>query len=307
MNKLIRMAIGLAAAIVLAATAMMVSGAGPAYAQTIEAKALDDHDCDTSEWHFVINQISDPSLAPAYITVVWDNQSGQPNVSVENVPLWKVTGKTAHYITTILLGSTVVSASATIYDEWDGQFNLSHGPCEESTPTPIPTPIPTLTPTPTPTPTLTPTPIPTPTPMPTPTPTSTPTPTPEPTPSPTPSPTPELTPSPTPEPTVTPTPMPTITPGPTVTPTPMPTVTPVVTPTPMPTIEPTPIPRSEVTPVATSIYAPPSLDIPVTFPNTGGGGMIGSEGVNVRLLVIFGLAAVAWTVAMFVLCRCRQR
>jgi len=169
-----RFLLGAIVAIGLAVAAVFAVGGVPDSAQAaqyIEAKALVDHECDTGEWHFVIVQISDPSLAPASITVSWANGDSQV------VPIEKFTEKVAHYTTTANLDSTVVSASATIYDEWDGQFNLSHGPCEEPTPTPTPTPSPT--PTPTPTPTVTPTP--TPTTEPTPTPTVTPTPEPYPT------------------------------------------------------------------------------------------------------------------------------
>ncbi len=107
--------------------------------QTIWAKALNDHECNDSEWHFVITQVSEESLAPGSINVSWANGAG------ETVPLDKFTGGTAHYSTSSNLGSTVTSASAEIYSEWSGQFNLSHGPCNSNaTPTIV---IPTNTPT----------------------------------------------------------------------------------------------------------------------------------------------------------------
>lgn len=268
-----RFIIGAIAAIGLAVASLFVVGGGAvpeegAHAsatKVIAAKALDDHECVSGEWHFVINQISDPTLAPASIEVTWANGSGQV------VPLEKFTGQVAHYTTTAHQDSTVVSATTTIYAEWDGQFNLSHGPCGE--PTPTPTPTPTATPTPTPTPE--------PTPSPTPTPTVTPTPTPEPTPSPTPTPT--NTPTSTPTPTATPTMTPTPTITPTTTPTPMPTITPTTTPTPMPTVTVTPTPEPTETPTQTPTATPqaestvtpePTPYFPRAMPNTGGGGLL---------------------------------
>ena len=123
--------------------------------QTIYAKALTNHECDSEEWHFVINQIDDESLAPAYIQVSFSD-------GIEyTVLLTKFTGKVAHYTTTDALDFVVLEAKAHIYSKWSGQFNLSHGPCETTTPTPTPTPTPEATPTPTPV--ITPTPAVTPT------------------------------------------------------------------------------------------------------------------------------------------------
>ena len=116
--------------------------------QTIYAKALTNHECDSEEWHFVINQIDDESLAPAYIQVSLSD-------GIEyTVLLTKFTGKVAHYTTTDALDFVVLEAKAHIYSEWSGQFNLSHGSCETTAPTPTPTPV--ITPTPAVTPTLTP-------------------------------------------------------------------------------------------------------------------------------------------------------
>ncbi|HEX9679038.1 MAG TPA: hypothetical protein VGA08_00235 [Candidatus Saccharimonadales bacterium] len=116
-------------------SAMLLVSAIPAFAggeddgdQQISAKALNDHECDSSEWHFVITQIEDQAHAPSSITV--DFSGGDSEV----VLLDSFTGKTAHYTTTSHLGETVVSATATIYGSWDGQFNLSHGPCGEEPP-----------------------------------------------------------------------------------------------------------------------------------------------------------------------------
>ena len=109
--------------------------------KNISAKALDDHECDSTEWHFVITQIDNEDHAPGSINVFWANGAS------ESVPLWKFTGGTAHYVTTSNLDSVVTSATAQIYEEWSGQFNLSHGPCG-STPTATVTEvIPTSTPT----------------------------------------------------------------------------------------------------------------------------------------------------------------
>ena len=107
------------------------SGVGAQSTKEISAKALTDHGCDSTEWHFVITQIDSPELAPASIDVEWANGDS------ETVPLDNVTGGVAHYATSSNLDSTVVSATATIYDDWDGQFNLSHGPCE-TPPTEVP-------------------------------------------------------------------------------------------------------------------------------------------------------------------------
>ena len=85
------------------------SGASTAYAvdtKTITVKALTDHDCDATEWHFVITQINSATNAPATITVTWANGD------TEVVPLSKFTGGVAHYVTTSNLDSTVVSATA---------------------------------------------------------------------------------------------------------------------------------------------------------------------------------------------------
>lgn len=115
-------------AAVAAVGVAVVPGAGAV--QAISAKALTDHECDATEWHFVINQLDDPSDAPATIHVEWANGND------EDVPLDTVTpGGVAHYVTTANLDSTVTSATADIVDSWDGQFNLSHGPCNETTTT----------------------------------------------------------------------------------------------------------------------------------------------------------------------------
>ena len=105
------------------------------------AKALTDHECDATEWHFVITQIDSAANAPATITVTWANGAS------EVVPLYKFTGGVAHYVTTSNLDSTVVSATADIYSGWSGQFNLSHGPCGPTTPPTTPPTSPSGSPT----------------------------------------------------------------------------------------------------------------------------------------------------------------
>jgi len=170
---------GFAALSFLVGLVLVFASFVPAQAQTdglmeISAKALGDHECDGSEWHFVITQVESESVAPGSIHVVWAN-GGSEDVPRDD----KFTGGVAHYTTTSNLDSVVVSATTQIYSGWDGQFNLSHGPCDlPPTPTPVdPTPTP-VDPTPTPV-DPTPTPVdPTPTPVdPTPTPVD-PTPTP---------------------------------------------------------------------------------------------------------------------------------
>ncbi|MBI2077611.1 MAG: hypothetical protein HYT80_04455 [Euryarchaeota archaeon] len=89
----------------------------------IEAGAIDDHDCDGTEWHFVINQVRSGVRAPASIFVEWANGESA------TVELSRMTGQTAHYYTTLNLGSMVVGAYAVIAEQWTGEFRLSHGPC----------------------------------------------------------------------------------------------------------------------------------------------------------------------------------
>jgi hypothetical protein len=118
------------------------SGSTLAYAQEIiEVDNLDDYECDETEWHFVINQIDDPADAPEFITVTWSNGE------TEEVELEDVDGKVAHYYWYEYLDSTVVSATATIDIEgWSGNFNLSHGPCNEPEPSESPSGTPSTTP-----------------------------------------------------------------------------------------------------------------------------------------------------------------
>jgi len=223
--------------------------------KSIEAKALTGHECDGTEWHFVITQVSDQASAPSSIHVTWQNGASA------DLPLDSFTGQTAHYRTTANLDSQVTSATASIYEAWDGQFNLSHGPCAFPSPTSTPTDTPTATPV---TPTSTPTDTPTATPV---TPTSTPTDTPTATP-------------------VTPTSTPTATATATNTPTATATATVTSTPTATATATPTDPPTATMTPSATATATPtypayptktpdPHTPVPTVaihdLPNTGAG------------------------------------
>jgi hypothetical protein len=88
----------------------------------IVAKAMDDHECDPGEWHFVITSVRDLE-APASIAANWSNGSSA------SISLGRVTGGVAHYTTTAHLSARVIGATAHIALTWSGQFNLSHGPC----------------------------------------------------------------------------------------------------------------------------------------------------------------------------------
>lgn len=158
--------------------ALLATLTGPGVAtgeelQEIYAQGLVSHGCNSEEWHFVITQVDPSDLAPQTIQVTWANGAE------EVISLSGVTGKTAHYLTVSHLDSVVVEVTAWIYQAWDGQFNLSHGPCPATaTPTPTDTTTPTATPSPTYTATATATPTWTPTSTPTGEPSRTPTATP---------------------------------------------------------------------------------------------------------------------------------
>jgi hypothetical protein len=129
----------LAAIVGLATAFLILTGGGSgtvAHADPdivhVNPGSLTDHDCDATEWHFVITQIG--TGAPANITVFWSDGTSTL------VPLDKVTGGTAHYVTTDNLDLTVVDATADLPAGWSGQFNVSHGPCG-----PSPSPTPTFT------------------------------------------------------------------------------------------------------------------------------------------------------------------
>src|SRR5215213_2024975 len=71
----------------------------------------------TAEWHFVITGIKSGVSAPASITVTWDGAlSATDPKNPQVVPLQKVSGGVAHYVTTDFLDRNVISATASISD-----------------------------------------------------------------------------------------------------------------------------------------------------------------------------------------------
>jgi hypothetical protein len=183
----------------LGGVALTAQDASAATTKTIQVmNGLPESLCDPTQWHWIINQIDTEAHAPASITVTFS-----PGGTV-TVPLDKTTpGVVAHYVSTLHLadGAVVTNATATIYSDWSGRFNLScpapATPTATATSTKTPTATPTNTPTNTPTATPTNTPTNTPTSTPTNTPTNTPTSTPTSTPTNTPTSTPTSTPTPT--------------------------------------------------------------------------------------------------------------
>ena len=99
---------------------------------SIDAKqaSLDEHQdacTDTggtlTSWHFIINQVR-VGTPPANITVTWSNGD------VEVVPLAMTSGPVGHYnVEGSATHTLITSATATIYDGWSGQFNLSSVEC----------------------------------------------------------------------------------------------------------------------------------------------------------------------------------
>lgn len=118
-----------------------ILGGGGEEPQTayVKPSSLESHDCDNTEWHFVINQVDVQADAPASIHVTWAGGHS------EDVSLDEIAGGTAHYATTEYLDSAVTSASAVIYSSWGGEFNLSPGPCGLATSTSTKTSISTRT------------------------------------------------------------------------------------------------------------------------------------------------------------------
>lgn len=103
---------------------------GKHFNQYNDGNPVTEWSCDVDnleEWHFVINQIDSGESVPDSITVAWENGA------TEEVDLVPLSGKgkkiTAHYSTTNNLDSQIVDAVADVDGEWDGNFNLSHGPC----------------------------------------------------------------------------------------------------------------------------------------------------------------------------------
>jgi len=113
-----------AATLLMMAWAIFPSAALANQIISVNPGSISKHGCNDTEWHFVITQIDTEANAPASIHVTWSNGASA------DVPLDKFTGGTAHYATTANLDSPVTNATATIYDGWDGKFNVSHGPCE---------------------------------------------------------------------------------------------------------------------------------------------------------------------------------
>jgi len=105
-------------------TIVVFSPVSAAKYQEITAGGLCDHEIDGTEWHFIINQIDEVGNAPLLIPVTWGN-----GAFTEDVPLASFSeGGVAHYVTTSHLDMDVTEATAEIYADWGGQFNLSHGP-----------------------------------------------------------------------------------------------------------------------------------------------------------------------------------
>jgi hypothetical protein len=109
-----------------------------AYAEQISASNVAGFDgCNdgepAQEWHFVINGLASESDAPPSVHVTWENGAEEDVLLGSFSP-----GGVAHYTTTTNLNSTVTSATAEIFADFN-QFVLSHAPCS--------TPIPTNTPT----------------------------------------------------------------------------------------------------------------------------------------------------------------
>lgn len=83
-------------------------------------------ECDDSSWFFVINQVRG-GIAPASIHLVWTDGTQA------DVPLTKDTPATiAQYETSQNTDVSLHSASAVLPDDWDGRFNIGHGPCDAS-------------------------------------------------------------------------------------------------------------------------------------------------------------------------------
>ncbi len=270
---------------------------------SVSPASLRDAGCDLSnpnEWQFNITGVAD-GTSPASITV-------ETNLGPLVVALTAQNGNVAQYDLINPAVTTVTDATASIFDGWDGNFVLSHRPCNLLTPTNTPTNTATNTPTDTPTNTATNTPTDTPTNTPTNTPTGTPTDTPTNTPTGTPTDTPTNTPTNTP--TDTPTDTPTNTPTSTPSDTPTNTATSTRTSTPSHTATPSKTATKEA-PTRTATSTPtrtpfvthtPKPSVTGTAlpkpPNTGAGsGGLGSEaGLLTVVGSVMGLLALAYVV-----------
>jgi hypothetical protein len=83
---------------------------------------LPEKSCDSTQWHWIINQIDKASDVPPFITVTFSTGD------TVQVPLDKTTpGIVAHYSTTLHLtdGAVVTNATVQIYSGWSGRFVLS--------------------------------------------------------------------------------------------------------------------------------------------------------------------------------------
>lgn len=106
----------------LVALVALLSATGAVFAE--DAKSLDQQDSydDIQAWHFVITGIDVIDNAPDTIHVIWDNGFE------DDIDRSDFTGGTAHYwaYANLDTGLKVTSATAVLYDGWNGQFNLSH-------------------------------------------------------------------------------------------------------------------------------------------------------------------------------------
>ena len=81
-----------------------LAGSARADGGSFHGATISGHQCDSTEWHFVITQVD--GTAPSSITVSWSN--GTSSV----LGLSSLTGKTAHYRTTAHLGDGVTVTGA---------------------------------------------------------------------------------------------------------------------------------------------------------------------------------------------------
>ncbi len=96
------------------------TAATPTVAARIFSAVMDGAECATYEWKFVIDGLSS---APRFIHVTWEDGAQ------EDVPLSAISEGTAYYITTSNLDKKLVWASVNLPPDWQGHFNLRHGPC----------------------------------------------------------------------------------------------------------------------------------------------------------------------------------
>jgi cell division septation protein DedD len=89
----------------------------------VSAGGLQGYACDQSAWYFQITALRDHSSAPTSIHIRWATGDQA------SLGLLQFRDGTAEYATTQGLDSQVVMATATIYSDWSGHFNLTRGPC----------------------------------------------------------------------------------------------------------------------------------------------------------------------------------